>query len=179
MVQVVGFNGLDLDALRRIVDEISRNPSMVKQTSTWVARTRWLGGFRVKAYVRNFTVEFDEPDSLGGSGKAPKPTEYILAALGACLTIGFILNATKRGVRVNDLEIALEGDLNNVLVFLGLSNEGHPGYREIRVKAYINTDAPENIVKELWEYTVKTSPVGNTLTNTVNLITDVKVINEV
>jgi len=168
------LNGLDVEGLGEILKKIREEPGLVQQVSRWLARVRWISGFRVKAYVRNFEVAFDEPDILGGAGTSPNPVEYALSALGACLAIGFVLNATARGIRIRDLEIALEGDLDNVLVFFGLSDKGHPGYREVRVKVYVDADADEKTLKEVWDYVVRTSPVGNTFTQSVKLITDIK-----
>jgi uncharacterized OsmC-like protein len=168
------LNGLDVKELGEVLRRVREDPSTVQQVSRWLARVRWVEGFRVKGYVRNFEIKFDEPDILGGAGTAPNPVEYALSALGACLTIGFVLNATARGVRIRDLEIALEGDLDNVLVFFGLSDKGHPGYREVRLKAYVDADAPEDVLREIWEHTVMTSPVGNTFTQNVNLVTEFK-----
>lgn len=87
-----------------------------------------------------------------------------------------MFNATKRGVRIRDLEVFLEGELDNILVFLGLSNQGHPGYKRIYAKAYVDAEADEKTVKEIWEETVKTSPVGHTLTRSVDVVPEIKIV---
>lgn len=83
--------------------------------------------------------------------------------------MGFVLNATKRGVAVKNLEFALDGSIDNILTFLGLSQDGHPGFREIKVKAFAQADADEATLQEIWKETVSTSPVGNTLTRSVSI----------
>ncbi len=113
---------------------------------------------------------------LGGPYSSPISVEYVLSALGACYATGFVLNATKRGVRIRNLEIALEGEIDNILVFLGLSDQGHPGYRRVVAKAYVDADADEKTIKEIWEETVRTSPVGNTLTRNVEIVPEIKVV---
>ena len=170
------LNGLSLESLEEIVKVVSENRERAEELNRWRARVRWLGGFRARAYVRDHTFLIDEPADLAGVDTAPNAVEYVLSALGACLTVGFILNATKNGVEVKDFEIALEGKINNILNFLGLSKEGHPGYEEITVKFYVKADAEPEKIKEIVDETLATSPVGNTLTRNLKIIPSVSVI---
>ncbi len=163
------LNGLDVEQLQQLSAQVQADPEAARSLNRWAARVRWLGGFKGRAYIRNHSFVIDEPADLVGKDEAPNAVEYVLGALGACLTVGFVLNATKRGIPIRNLEIALEGEIDNILTFLGLSSEGHPGYREIAVKAYVDADADEEILQSVWEETVRTSPVGNTLARSVNL----------
>jgi len=43
-------------------------------------------------------------------------------------------------------------------------------------KAYIDAEADEKTIKEIWEETVRTSPVGNTLARQVEIIPVTKVV---
>lgn len=158
------------------MDTVKREAGRARDLSKWRARVKWLGGFRTKVYVRNYEVTMDEPGDLAGSDIAPNAVEYVLTALGSCLTVGFVLNATKKGVRINDLEIAIEGDIDNILRFLGISEEGHAGYREITAKLYVRADAGEETLKELWQYTLETSPVTNSIVRPVRVKPAISVI---
>lgn len=80
--------------------------------------------FNLRSYVRNHSFTVSEPSELGGPDRGPNPVEYVLSALGACYVIGFF-NTTKRNARIRNIEVALEGELDNILVFLGLSTQGH------------------------------------------------------
>ena len=142
---------------------------MAQPLNQWSARFRWTGGFRGQALVRQHTFVVDEPATLVGGDTAPNAVEYVLGALGGCLSVGFILNATKRGVRVRNLELALDGKIDNILTFFGFSKDGHSGYREVTVKAYVDTDADDATLQAIWSDTLATSPVGNTLTRSVIL----------
>jgi uncharacterized OsmC-like protein len=161
------LNGLDLDAMTTLVKTVQADPSAADPFNEWGARVRWQGGFRGQALVRNHTFLIDEPATLIGEDKAPNAAEYLLAAYGACLTTGMALNATKNGVKLRALEITVEGRLDNILTFLGLSDRGHPGFREISAKAYVDADADEATVAKLWEQTVASSPIGNSLVRSV------------
>jgi len=170
------LNGLDLDQVQQLVQQIEADPDSAQPMNKWNARVRWLGGFKGQALVRNHTFVIDEPAKLVGQDMAPNAVEYVLGALGACLTVGFVLNATKRGVPIRNLEVALDGDLDNILTFLGLSQEGHPGYREIIAKAYVDAEADQATVEQIWQETVATSPVGNTLARPVSLRPEVVLV---
>ncbi len=171
------INGIDVDSLRELLRQAGTDKELVAKINRWSARVRWLGsGFNFRSYVRNHSFLVSEPSELGGPDSSPNAVEYVLSALGACYATGFVLNATKRGVRIRNLEIALEGEIDNILVFLGLSDQGHPGYRRVVAKAYVDADADEKTIKEIWEETVRTSPVGNTLTRNVEIVPEIKVV---
>jgi uncharacterized OsmC-like protein len=170
------INGLDINKLKELLKEAEKNKDFVARITKWTALVRWLGeGFNFKSYIRNHSFLISEPADLGGPDTSPNAVEYVLAALGACYATGFVLNASKRGVKIKNLEIALEGELDNILVFLGLSNEGHPGYKKIKAKLYVDAEADEKTIKEIWEETVRTSPVGHTLTRTVEIVPEIKI----
>ncbi len=71
------------------------------------------------------------------------------------MTTTLVYHAAVRGIKLEEVESELEGDLD-LRGFLGISNEVRPGYQEIRVNFKVKTDA-ENLetLKEL----IKLSPV--------------------
>ena len=170
------LNGLSLSKLKEIVKIVGAQKERAEELNVWRARVKWVGGFRAKVYVRDHTFTIDEPADLAGVDTAPNAVEYVLSALGGCLTVGFILNATKRRVKVEDLEISLEGRIDNILTFLGLSKEGHPGYREVKAKLFVRANIDPKTIEEIWNETLETSPVGNTLAKNVKIIPEIKVI---
>ena len=170
------LNGLSVSSINGLLKTISTDPEIARQLGRWRARVRWLGGLKAKSYVRSHSVIVDEAADLSAADTAPNAVEYVLSALGGCLIAGFALNATKQGVKIYDAEIAIEGNIDNILTFLGLSEEGHSGYRDVVVKLYVKADADEETLRRVWQYTVQTSPVCNTLIRTVNLKPDISVI---
>ncbi len=161
------LNGLDLGAMQALVETIQADPTAAQPYNEWGARVRWRGGFKGEALVRDHRFVIDEPADLVGKDEAPNAAEYLLGAYGACLTTGFVLNATKRGVKLRNLEVTVDGRIDNILTFLGLSEDGHPGYREVVAKAYVDADTDDATVQEIWRETVASSPVGNSLTRAV------------
>jgi uncharacterized OsmC-like protein len=128
-----------------------------------------VSGFRSQAQIRDFTIAMDEPPPLGGSNTAPNMVEMVLAAYGCCLTTGYVMNAALQGIKLEGVEIELEGDLD-LRGFFAISPDVSPGYTDIRVKVHLK--APEASVEQLQrlhEHVVKTSPVGAIISRSVQV----------
>ncbi len=170
------LNGLRPAKIKEIVESL-KNPEVLKAVSgPWRARVRWQGGFRAKAYMRTHTVEMDEPAGLDATDLAASAHEYILSAVGGCMMVGFVLNATKKGIKIHDLEIALEGNFENISKWAGLSTEGNPGYPEINAKVFVKADADAKTLREIWKLAVDGSPVTQTVARETKIITEFEAI---
>jgi uncharacterized OsmC-like protein len=82
------------------------------------------------------TVQSDEPASLGGQDGFPNPVEYALAGLLSCQAVTYRVWAAKLGIEVEDIDIAIEGDLD-VRGFFGLDEQTRPGFGQIRVAVQV------------------------------------------
>lgn len=159
-------NGIDLSPVAVLVERISADPGSADLSFT--ARTSWTGGMTSVTEVRAHQgIAVDEPEALAGADGAPNPVEYLLAALGSCLTVGYVAGATARGIGLRSLELEIAGTLD-LRVFLGLA-QGHAGYKRIDVTTTIDSDAPAEELEALHAHVVGTSPVGHSLTNPVEL----------
>ncbi|HHN64867.1 MAG TPA: OsmC family peroxiredoxin [Nitrospirae bacterium] len=173
------INGLDTEKLMQVVEQVKQNWEAGR--TVWKASSRWLGGFKVETSSRDFRIQFDEPEMLCGTDTAANPVEVVLQAYGACLTIGYAMNAAVRGIRLDDIQIELEGEID-LPGFLGLeppeslNMDKLPGYKSITVRVKIKGDADANTLKELHEHVVSTSPVGITLARPVEIKTELEVL---
>ncbi|MGQ0613584.1 MAG: sulfurtransferase TusA family protein [Planctomycetaceae bacterium] len=129
----------------------------------WKARVRWTEGMQARAYVRNHTFAVGQPASFDTADPAPGGVEYLLGALGGALVVGFQWRASRRGVTVRHLEISLQARADNILVFLGLEETGHPGLAAVQGKLFLDADGDAALVDELWRETVAGCPVAQTL----------------
>ncbi|MFP3561105.1 OsmC family peroxiredoxin, partial [Paraburkholderia sp. SIMBA_049] len=88
--------------------------------TSWRVATTWQGQTRTRAEVegfsiggqdvsRRFTIDIDEPCELGGSNKFANPQEHLIAALNACITVGYVAQCAVRGITLESLEIETEG----------------------------------------------------------------------
>lgn len=171
-------NGLDTEKLTSTVTHVMENWEVGK--TVWKACTKWKGGFRVETSSREFKLAADEPDMLCGTNTACNPVEMVLQAYGACLTIGYAMNAAVRGINIEDISVALEGEID-LPGFLGLEPPENlhmdklPGFKNIHAKVSIKADADEKALRELHEHVNSTSPVGITLSRPVALSSELEV----
>jgi uncharacterized OsmC-like protein len=172
------INGLDPEKLMKVVETVKQNWEVGR--TVWKASTTWKGGFKVETCSRDFTLTADEPEMLCGTNTAANPVEMVLQAYGACLSIGYAMNAAVRGIRIDDIKIDLEGEID-LPGFLGLEPpeklhmDKLPGFKRITTKVKIKADADEKTLQELHKHVVSTSPVGLTLSRPVKIDTNLEV----
>ena len=129
----------------------------------WSARVRWTEGMQARAFIRNHAFNVGQPASFDTQDIAPSAVEYVLAAIGGCLAVGFQWRASRRGLEVRNLEVSLQAQAENILVFLGLEEQGHPGLKTIEGRLYVDADGDEDVLREIWQETLKRSPVTQSL----------------
>ena len=146
------LNGLRVEKINSIMNSMRDDKEFLGAvTGPWKSRVVWQGGFKAKAYMRKHAVELDEPEGLTRQISAASAHEQLLSAVGSCLTVGYVLNATGAGLEFHDLEIALEGNFENILKWAGHSPSGNPGYPSIKAKCFVRADADEKILREIWQ----------------------------
>jgi uncharacterized OsmC-like protein len=162
------------------VDAIRNDPSEAqvefKVRSSWKGQTRSesqiksyrLGG---KEIAREFTIAADEPLELDGSNIAPNPQELLMAALNACMIVGYAANAALRGVSLDRLEIETEGTLD-LRGFLGLDPAVPAGYEKLRAKVWISGNGTSEQFREIHAAVQATSP------NLFNLTREIRIVPE-
>jgi hypothetical protein len=81
------------------------------------------------------------------------------------MTTTMVYHAAVRGIKLDEVESKLEGDLD-LRGFFAISDEVRPGYEEIRVNFKVKTDL-ENLetLKEL----IRLSPVYDVVSNGTNV----------
>jgi uncharacterized OsmC-like protein len=168
-------NGIDVEAFNAALELVGAQPA--SKHAPKASRVRWMNGLKFRAMVRNHSFIVDEPAHLTGEDTSPNSVEYVLGAYGACLATGFVMNATKQGIAIRNLEVALQSTQDNVFTFLGLEpiSAGHPGFDEITAKLFVQADADEATLRQIWERTVATSPVHNILTRNATIRPEVEI----
>lgn len=163
-------NGVNVTRLMSTIQALRDNPELAR--FKFRTETAWMGGGHSRTAIWSFygageedssrsnpfLLEGDEPAVLLGGNSGPNAVEALLHALASCLSVGFIYHAAARGLRVEALEISLEGDMD-LRGFLGLSESVRPGYEDIRLTYHVKSDAPREALDALCEQVQKTSPV--------------------
>lgn len=134
----------------------------------WKVRARWSEGMQAKAFVRNHSLLVGQPASFDTEDAAPSAVELLLSALAGCLAVGYQWRASQRGIEVFDLEVSLRARADNILVFLDVAGEGHPGLASVEGRLFVDADADDATLEALWEETVLKSPVAQSLLRTVD-----------
>ena len=78
--------------------------------------------------------------------------------MNGCLTTSLIYHAAAQGVKIEEVESTLSGDLD-LHGFLGMDEIVRNGYENINVIFKIKSDVPEEKLVELVELAQKRSPV--------------------
>lgn len=159
-------NGVDTEALWDAIQAITDDPS--KGRTSWKVTSQWKGGTRsdtaVKEYrigehriSKNFVIKVDEPYELCGTNQHANPQEYLLAALNACMIVGYSTACAMQGIRLDELTIETEGDID-LRGFLGLDPTVKPGYDSLKYVVHLKGDASPEKFREIHETIKATSP---------------------
>ncbi|MGI4764241.1 MAG: OsmC family protein, partial [Janthinobacterium lividum] len=109
--------------------------------------------------------------TLLSEDEEPHPSEMLLAALGACLTVGIQANAVARGIPLKQLEVHSQGDVDPSALWGTGPRRARPlGFQSIAIEIHIEADVPREVLKALVDYAVLWSPVANTLHDPVDLV---------
>lgn len=159
-------NGINVDEFKQFAEKVTQNPDKAK--ARFNVDTRWAGQTRSVSTMnsynlfgdnikRTFHVAADEPSEILGSNTAPNPQELLIAALNACLTVAYVAVAASKGITVNSLKIETSGELD-LKGFLGLDEDVNPGYDSVQYTVYIDADASSEVLDEIHQAVIKTSP---------------------
>ena len=159
-------NGINLDDLFALIEGVKRDAA--KGKTNWRVTTTWQGQTRSRAQVedfviggervpRRFSFDIDEPRELGGSNRFANPQEHLLAALNACIMVGYVAQCSVRGITLESLEIETDGDID-LRGFLGIDPAVPPGYESLNYIVRIKGSGTEEQFAEVHEAVMATSP---------------------
>ena len=159
-------NGLDLGALDETVAAVEAD-ARVGQVAFRVC-TDWKGQCKSESTVdsytlagqivpRSFTIVADEPHELLGTNAAPNPQELLMSAVNACMVVGYVAQASVRGIALDACRIETEGELD-LRGFLGIDESVPAGYRRITYTVFLEGDGTREEYEEIHQAVMQTSP---------------------
>ncbi len=176
-------NGVDTATLFATLDAVKAAPAAAKfqfrAHNEWLSGTHSIGtiyGYygvgEERTHEQAFSFDADHPAVLVGQDNGPTPVEYLLHALGACLTAGLANIAAARGVRLTEVHSEVSGniDLNGIL---GLDPTVRNGFEDITVRFTVKGDAPPEKLRQLVEQSRARSAVFDVITNGVPVAIEV------
>jgi uncharacterized OsmC-like protein len=94
-----------------------------------------------------WTLVADMSEKAGGGGKGPSPGVLGRAALGSCIAIRFVMEASRAGVPVHAVDVEVEADFDDGALF-GVS-DAPAGYLEVRYRVSVESDADEETLRSI------------------------------
>ena len=148
-------------ALERSRRAIELRPAMASGTVS----LRLEMGETIKCTTQSegWTLEIDEPSSMGGEGSAPGPYAHGFSAIASCLAMSVRMLAILKGIRVDAITVDVEGDYDD-RAFFDLADVP-PGYQNIRMKVEVSSDAEDEQIEALISEARRKSTWFNTFAN--------------
>jgi len=165
-VEPTVVNGINLDDLFALIEGVKRDAANAK--TNWRVTTTWQGQARSRAQVegfgiggeqvpRRFAIDIDEPCELGGTNRSANPQEHLLAALNACMIVGYAAQCAVRGITLESLEIETDGEID-LRGFLGIDPAVPRGYESLNYVVRIKGSGTKEEFAEIHEAVMATSP---------------------
>ena len=170
-------NGLNVDELFALIERVKTQPAT--GMTHWRVATTWQGQTRSRSEVegfgiggdvvpRHFSIDVDEPSELGGSNRFANPQEYLIAALNACMTVGYVAQCAVRGITLERLEIETRGEID-LRGFLGIDPAVPPGYDNLSYVVRIRGNGTREQFTEIHKAVMATSPNFHNVSRPVDL----------
>lgn len=167
-------NGVNVTLLKDTISAIGQDPEVAR--FQFRATNRWINGGHNRTKIKEFygakqedttrtqpfVLDADEPPILLGEDNGPNPVEYILTALAGCMTTTMVYKAALHGIKIEEIESTLEGDID-LQGLLELDENVRNGYENVTITFKVKSDAP---AKQL-EIFAKGSPVFDCICNPV------------
>ena len=168
-------NGVNVEALLGVREALADTPEIAE--FQWRATVSWMGGTHSRSTVdtfygfgeqqqhkTTFTYDADHPLAFAAQDNGVTPVEYVLVALGGCLTAGIASIAQQRKIQLHSVQATIEAD-HDLHGILGADPHIRNGFSGVRVSYAIDADATAEQVKALVAQSQKRSAVYDILTN--------------
>ena len=176
-------NGVNVEALLGAREAFATNPEIAR--FQWRSTVSWIHGTHSRSGVETFygfgeeqrhrstfSYDVDHPLQFAAQDNGVTPVEYVLVALGGCLTAGIAAVAQQRSIQLRSVTatVAAEMDLHGIL---GVDAEVRNGFSGVTVNYVIDADATAEEIKALVAQSQKRSAVYDIMTNPTNVTVDV------
>jgi uncharacterized OsmC-like protein len=176
-------NGVNVEALLGARTAFADSPEIAqfqwRSTVTWVNGTHsrsdvqtFYGFGEEQEHRQTFGFDIDHPLQFAAQDNGITPVEYVLVALGGCLTAGIAAVAQQRQIQLRSVRatVAAEMDLHGIL---GADPDVRNGFSGVKVSYQIDADATRQEIEALVAQSQKRSAVYDALTNPTNVTVEV------
>ena len=175
-------NGVNVEALLGVREALADTPEIAQ--FQWRTEVSWVNGTHSRSSVdtfyglgeqqqhkTTFTYDVDHPLAFASQDNGITPVEYVLVALGGCLTAGIASIAQRRGIQLRSVHATIEAD-EDIHGILGADPDVRNGFSGVRVTYTIDADATTDEIKALVAQSQKRSAVYDILTNPTPVTVD-------
>jgi uncharacterized OsmC-like protein len=175
MTTSVVDNGVNVEALLGARDAFADAPAIAqfqwRSTVTWVNGTHsqsnvqtFYGFGEEQQHRTTFDFDIDHPLQFAAQDNGITPVEYVLVALGGCLTAGIAAVAQQREIQLRSVRasVSAEMDLHGIL---GADPDVRNGFSGVTVDYRIDADATPEDIEAIVAQSQKRSAVYDILTN--------------
>jgi uncharacterized OsmC-like protein len=170
-------NGVNVDDLLALIEGVRADAA--KGKTHWRVGSAWQGQTRSRAHIegftiggqqvpRQFSIDIDEPCELGRSNRFANPQEHLLAALNACMMVGYVAQCAVRGITLEKLEIETRGEID-LRGFLGIDPTVPPGYDNLSYVVRIRGNGTREQFADIHKAVMATSPNFHNVSRPVDL----------
>jgi len=177
-------NGVNVQALLEARTALTDAPAAAQ--FNWRAVCTWKNGTHSHSTVKGFfglgaeqthkstfSFDADHPEVFASEDQGATPVEFVLVALGSCLTAGVAAVAQHRGIQLRKVSATIEGSMD-LQGILGIDSDVRNGFCGIKVTYDIDADASRDKIKALVAQSQKRSAVFDIVTNPTNVTVEVK-----
>jgi len=176
-------NGVNVQALLDARAALADSPELA--TFEWRSEVSWVKGTRSltevetfyglggeQAHTKKFTFDADHPLQFGAEDHSITPAEYVLVALGSCLTAGIAAVAQQREIQLRSVKATVKADFD-LHGILGADPEVRNGFSNITVDYDVDADASAADIEAIVAQSQKRSAVYDALTNPTDVTVNV------
>lgn len=176
-------NGVNVQALMDARTALAQAPQAAQ--FQWKATCTWKNGTHSHSVVQGFfglgeqqkhrttfSFDADHPEVFASEDNGATPVEYVLVALGSCLTAGVAAIAQHRGIQLRKVAATVEGAMD-IQGILGIDSDVRNGFSGIKVHFDIDADASPEDIRALVAQSQKRSAVFDIITNPTNVTVEV------
>ena len=173
-------NGVNVEALLGVRDALAGTPEIAQ--FQWRSTVSWVNGTHSRSDVETFygfgeeqqhkttfTYDADHPLQFASGDNGVTPVEYVLVALGSCITAGIAAVAQQRQIQLRSVGATIEAEMD-LHGILGADPEVRNGFSDIRVSYEIDADASQKDIEALVAQSQKRSAVFDLMTNPTKVV---------
>jgi uncharacterized OsmC-like protein len=172
------LNQINLKALEEYTEIIKENP--LEAISSYGITATWRGGVETeirtfnqkvgsKEIIKNFNYTIGEPEELLGNNQNPTPQDFLLGDMAGCMMVGFVILATNKGIKLENVELKISGDLN-LRGMLELDSDVSIGFAELQFLFHGKGSGTQEEYDEIIKHVQKISPNYRTISDPVKII---------